>query len=79
MVDTQLLEAAISESGKKKTYLAFQLGISIQTLRLKIKNIYPFDTDEVAILCDEIGIKRLTDKERIFFAKNVENMSTSGG
>lgn len=79
MVDTQLLEDAILKSGKKKVYLADRLGISIQTLRLKIKNCYPFDTDEVAILCDEVGIKRLTDKERIFFAKNVENLSTTEG
>ena len=68
MVDTLLLDEEIKKSGKKKTYLAKRMNISVQGLRLKIKNAYPFNTDEVAILCDELGIRKLTDKERIFFA-----------
>lgn len=77
MVDTLLLENEISKSGKKKTYLAKRMNISIQGLRLKMKNVYPFDTDEVSVLCEELNIKKLTDKERIFFAKNVENVPTN--
>ena len=79
MVDTQLLEDAICMSGKKKCYLADKLGITVQSLRLKMKNKYPFNTDEVTKLCEEVGIKRITDKERIFFAKNVDEASTSSG
>lgn len=67
MVDTQLLEETIKESGKKKTYLADKLGMSIQNLRLKINGDSDFRTNEVSILCQELGITRLTDKEKIFF------------
>lgn len=69
MVDTLLLEGAIADSGKKKSYLAEKIGISVQNLRLKINNKLVFKTDEVAILCEELGITRLTDKEKIFFKK----------
>lgn len=67
MVDTQLLESLIASSGKKKSYLADQLGISIQSLKLKIDNKSDFKTNEVAVLCRELDITRLTDKEKIFF------------
>ena len=38
MVDTQLLEEKIKESGKKYGYLAEKLGISRQYFRMKSKN-----------------------------------------
>lgn len=66
MVDTLLLEEAIKSSGKTKTYLAGKLGISIQSLRLKTKNRSDFKTSEATILCQELGITRLSDKEKIF-------------
>lgn len=67
MVNTQMLEDLIKESGKKKTYLADKLGLSIQSFRLKCSNKSVFNTNEVAVLCSELGITRLTDKEKIFF------------
>ena len=69
MVDTQYLEEIISSSGKKKSYLAEKIGCSIQTLRLKCKNEYDFTTSEVDALCTELGITKLTEKEKIFFKK----------
>lgn len=76
MVNTQLLDEARQKAGKTKTYLADKLGISIQALRLKSKNDYSFTSDEVTILCDELGITKLSEKERIFFARNVDKCST---
>ena len=76
MVDTQLLENAISTSGKTKTHLAKAIGCTIQSFRLRCINKYDFRSNEVAILCDELGITRLTDKEKIFFAKNVDKKPT---
>jgi hypothetical protein len=38
---------------------------------------YDFKSSDIDILCQELGITRLTDKERIFFARNVDNMSTN--
>ena len=77
MVDTQLLEKAISDSGKTKTHLAKAIGCTIQSFRQRCTNRYEFRSNEVIILCNELGISRLTDKEKIFFAKNVDNNSTN--
>ena len=76
MVDTQLLDERIEQSGKSKTFLANKCGITVQSFRLKRKNISCFNTDQVDILCNELSIRSLRDKERIFFAKNVDKMAT---
>lgn len=76
MVNTQLLDDAIRKSGKSRTHLAKKCNMSIQTFRLKRRNVYPFSTDDVETLCDELDIKTLTQKEKIFFAKNVDSMGT---
>lgn len=67
MVNTQMLEDIIKASGIKKGYLADKLGISVQNFKLKCDNKSDFRTNEVAILCSELGITKLTDKEKIFF------------
>ncbi len=77
MVDTQLLEKAISDSGKTKTHLAKAIGCTIQSFRQRCTNRYEFRSNEVAILCNELSITKLSDKEKIFFAKNVDKYSTS--
>lgn len=76
MVNTQYLESLISDSGKKKIYLANKIGCSRQYFMMKINNRAPFTTDEVSILCNELNISKLTDKEKIFFASDVDKMST---
>lgn len=76
MVDTQYLEEKIAASGKTKTHLASKMGMSIQSFRLKSTNKYDFTTTQVDILCSELGITKLSEKERIFFAKKVDTMST---
>lgn len=77
MVDTQHLEWLISESGKSKKHLAKKLGMSVQSFRLKATNVYDFTTTQVDILCTELGIKTLSEKERTFFAKKVDRCSTA--
>ena len=69
MVDTELLEKKIIESGKKIGYLAEKLGISRQYFRMKCKNKADFTNRETDILCDELSITTLTEKEKIFFKK----------
>ncbi len=69
MVDTQYLEELIARSGKKKGYLAEKIGVSRQYFRAKCNNEADFTTREVDILCFELGITKLTDKEKIFFKK----------
>ena len=77
MVNTELYEAAVARSGKRKDYLAKQAGCSVQSLRLKVTNKYDFTVSEVEALCRELNITKLTDKENIFFARNVDKTSTS--
>ncbi len=72
MVNTQLLEEAIDNSGKTRKHLANAIGKTVQTLRLKITGRLEFTNTETDILCRELSIRNLTEKERIFFAKNVE-------
>ena len=76
MVNTALLEDAIRASGKRKQYLADKIGCTIQSFRMRCVNRYDFKSSDVDILCRELGITRLTDKERIFFAREVDKTST---
>lgn len=69
MVDTELLEKKIIESGKKIGYLAKKLGISRQYFRMKCKNKADFTNRETDALCAELNISSLTEKEKIFFKK----------
>ena len=69
MVNTEKLNLKSKDSGKTKTHLAKKAGISLTTLRSKINNLYPFNSDEMEVLCNELDIKALTEKESIFFAK----------
>jgi len=77
MVNTALLEDAIRASGKRKQYLADKIGCTIQSFRMRCVNRYDFKSSDVEILCRELGITRLTDKERIFFAREVDEMPTN--
>lgn len=79
MVNTELLENAIRSSGKRKSYLAEKIGCTIQSFRMRCTNKYDFKSSDIDTLCYELGISKLTDKEKIFFAKNVDNMSTNKG
>lgn len=67
MTDTQYLEKLIVESGKKKSYLAEKIGCSRQYFRMKCNNEASFTVVEVNILCEELNITKLSEKEKIFF------------
>ena len=67
MTDIQYLEKLIVESGKKKSYLAEKIGCSRQYFRMKCNNEAPFTVVEVNILCEELNITKLSEKEKIFF------------
>jgi hypothetical protein len=76
LVDEERLERLIKESGKTKTFLANKVGCTVQAFRLKCTNKTEFKLSEVDILCREINITKLTDKESVFFAKKVDKMTT---
>ena len=70
MTNTELLEKKISESGKKKMYLAEKVGLSLAGFRNCVTNKAEFKASQIDILCEELNIRSLKEKESIFFAKS---------
>lgn len=70
MTNTELLEKKISESGKKKTYLAEKVGLSLAGFRNCVTNKAEFKASQIDILCEELNIRSLREKEAVFFAKS---------
>lgn len=60
------LEEAIVASGKKKSYLASRLGVSRQTFSKRIQDPSAFTNLQTEILCTELNITKLSDKQKIF-------------
>ncbi len=71
MTDIKLLEEKIKASGKKKCYLAEKIGVSKQGFRNLCLGKTQFRTEQVQIMCAELNITDLNEKEAIFFAKSV--------
>ena len=70
MTDTALLEKKIQESGKKKGYLAARVGLSLAGFYNCCNNKAELKGSQINILCDELNITDLNEKEAIFFAKS---------
>lgn len=71
MTNTKLLKKKIEESGYKLDYIAEKMKLSRYTLYLKINGIRAFNQYEINDLCNILNITLLTEKEAIFFAKDV--------
>lgn len=69
VTNTELLEKKIDESGKKKGYLAEKCGLSRAGFRNCIINKAEWTASQIDILCEELGITSLREKDAIFFAK----------
>lgn len=69
MNNTELLEIKIKESGKKKSYLAEKIGLSYAGFRNCIINKAEFKASQIEILCEELNITSLKERQEIFFAK----------
>lgn len=76
LVNTELLKEKITNSGKPISWLAKKCGLSRTGFYLKLNNVNYFTTGEVAVLCDELNITSLKEKDRIFFWGNVPNLET---
>lgn len=76
MTDTQELLKVIDNSGLKKSFIAERLGISTYGLQKKVENKNQFKAEEIMILCKTLGITSLREKEKIFFAEEVDKMTT---
>lgn len=76
MTDTKELNRLIHESGLTKSYIANKLGISLYSFQLKRENKRQFTAEQIKILCELLNIKSLKEKERIFFASEVDKTPT---
>ena len=71
MLNTQLLDSRIEQSGLKVGYIVDTLGLSRNGFDKKRKGKTSFRTAEIYVLCD---LLKLSDADRsdIFFAEKVE-------
>ena len=76
MTNTDLLKRKIKERGVKLGFLAKKLNTSYHWLKQKIENKKDFKAWEVIAMCEALEITDLKERDRIFFAKNVEKTST---
>ena len=66
MGNPQYLEKAIVASGKKKGYLADRIGVTRQTFTKKCKDPSSFTNLQTDILCEELNVTKLSEKQKIF-------------
>lgn len=76
MIDLRQLKEIIDESGKSPEYLAAAMGLSRQGYYNKLTGKSDFKTEEVNALCKALGINSVSMRDKIFFARKVENIST---
>lgn len=69
MTNTAKLEDYIKNSGKKKAFLAEKVGLSPAGFRNCCINKAEFTASQIQILCEELNIRTLTERQAIFFAQ----------
>lgn len=79
MTDTELLRSIIKEKGLKFGFIAKKLGLSAYGFQKKVQNQNEFKVKEVDALCKILGIEDVNLKEAIFFAKEDDYKSPTGG
>lgn len=70
MVDTQLLDEKIDDSGLRIGFIVEKLGLSRQGFDKKRKGKTPFRTSEVYVLCDLLKISDGDEKTKIFYPES---------
>lgn len=66
MADMAALRDKLDASGLKRVHVAEKLGISDQTLRVKLQGAYEFKASEIKVLTDLLRLTK-TEMEHIFF------------
>ncbi len=79
MVDTELLNKKIGDSGKKIGYLAKKCGLSLGGFYNCRTNKAEFKASHIQILADELNITSLKEKENIFLPRMVHDKHQSLG
>lgn len=76
MTNSDLLKQKIKESGLKIGFIVEKLDTSYGWFNKKLENEKDFTAAEIQMLCEILSITDLAERDRIFFAKNVEKYST---
>lgn len=76
MTDTERLLKVIEQSGLRKGFIASKLGITTYGFQKKVENKSQFKAEEIKTLCELLNITSLREKEKIFFAENVDKTPT---
>lgn len=69
MVNTELMEDAISSSGLKKQFIAESMGLTPYGLQRKINGLSEFKASEIIAFCKITNISDKKQRDNIFFAK----------
>lgn len=77
MTNTEKLTEAIKSSGYKRSYIAGYVGLSLTGLTKKVNNESDFRASEIQKLCELLKISP-PEKEKIFFAADVDKISPKG-
>ena len=70
MVNTELLNLKIKESGLKKSQLCKVMGITYQAFRRKRNNASAFTSQEVNTLCELLNIRTMAEMKKIFLSQS---------
>lgn len=76
MTNSVLLKKKIEESGLKIGFIVEKLSTSYAWFKKKLEGNKDFNAAEIQMLCEILNITDLEEKDRIFFAVNVEKSST---
>jgi hypothetical protein len=76
MTNSVLLKNKIKESGLRLGFIVEKLGTSYAWFKKKLEGKKDFNAAEIQMLCEILNITDLEEKDRIFFAVNVEKSST---
>ena len=69
MVDSELIESVIADSGLKKQSIADYMGLTPYGLQRKINGLSEFKASEIVKFCECLKITNLKIREAIFFTK----------
>lgn len=72
MVNTELLNEKIEQSGLKPQFIIETLGITPNSFYRKKNNQIPFKAAEVYVLCDLLHISDVAEKTNIFYLESLQ-------
>lgn len=72
------LKGKIKEVYNTQNDFAVALGIAPNTLSMKLNNQFDFSSEEIIKAVDLLKIRNGEEAWKIFFTKEVENVSTNG-